>query len=135
MDALGITHPWLYFIAFVVIVVMFYCLDTIFRKREFNKRKAGIVYARVVCAANRLPDGTLLLGVRHWDTHMHAQFNRCGVFGKSNLVRGEQGFIDSHGNFLTRLEAWVIAETAGQIVKRVGNDGPERFGLFSENLY
>jgi hypothetical protein len=51
------------------------------------------------------------------------------------LVRGsawEQGFIDQHGVFMTREEAWIVAEAACQIIRRVGGDGAR---LYSENLY
>lgn len=48
-----------------------------------------------------------------------------------------QGFIDQFNNFYTRKEAWIIAETNGQIIRRVGGDmsldGEGK--LFSENLY
>ena len=43
-----------------------------------------------------------------------------------------QGFIDQRGNFLTREEAWIVAEASGQIIRRVGGDGKK---LYSENLY
>jgi len=32
-------------------------------------------------------------------------------------------------------EAVAVAEAAGQIRRRCGSDGPDREGLFSENLY
>jgi hypothetical protein len=44
----------------------------------------------------------------------------------------EQGFVDQIGTFMTREEAWIVAENAGQILYRVGGDGTK---LFSENLY
>jgi hypothetical protein len=43
----------------------------------------------------------------------------------------DQGFIDQRGKFWTREEAWVIAETNGQIKYRVSIEGT----LYSENLY
>ena len=59
-------------------------------------------------------------------------------------VNAEQGFIDQFGDFLTREEAWKIADSMGQIRRptgfetflcprkaNVGDDGI----LFSENLY
>ena len=49
----------------------------------------------------------------------------------------EQGFVDQFGNFYSREEAWIIAVTNGQIIRRVGGDmsldGEGK--LFSENLY
>jgi hypothetical protein len=57
----------------------------------------------------------------------------------------EMGFIDQEGDFLTRAEAWKVADKAGQIRRpygferhyknqRVANVGDEGL-LFSENLY
>jgi len=82
-------------------------------------------YRVVVCAALRhLHNGEIICGVRHWDRLMREQ-----TAGKDSW---EQGFVDNAGSFLTREEAWEVAEKAGQIVRRVGGDGHE---LFSENLY
>lgn len=84
---------------------------------------------RVVCAANRHPETKqIILGARHWDQFMHQQADAIG----GEWAGAEQGFIDQMGGFLTREEAWVIAESAGQIVRRVGGDGSR---LFSENMY
>lgn len=44
----------------------------------------------------------------------------------------EQGFIDQFGNFLTRKEAWVIAEQQNQLYRK---DGTEHGILYSENIY
>lgn len=86
---------------------------------------------RVVCAANRNGD-LLILGARHFDMTMHRTIELLGLDDRLSPSRWEQGFIDQHGVFLTREEAWVVAETAGQIIRRVGGDGKR---LFSENLY
>lgn len=91
---------------------------------------------RVVCAANRMPDGTMFVGARHWDTLMHAQADRyIELHGleEHSVGEAEQGFMDQWGRFLTRREAWDIAEQNGQILyKGPGYSGPD---LFSENLY
>lgn len=89
---------------------------------------------RVVCAANKMPDGTVIPGVRHWDTVMHRVADKLQDNPKnSSLIEREvQGFLDRYGNFLTREEAWKIAFDAGQIIRRCGGDGKK---LFSENLY
>jgi len=47
----------------------------------------------------------------------------------------EEGFIDQHGRFYNRQDAWMIAALNDQIIRRVGGDGPEQHGLFNENLY
>lgn len=83
---------------------------------------------RVVCAANLMADGTIILGARHWDTLMCQHANLLGVKGGNE----EQGFIDQYRVFMTREEAWIVANEAGQIVRRVGGDEGH---LFSENLY
>jgi hypothetical protein len=44
----------------------------------------------------------------------------------------EQGFVDQHGKFYTRDEAWKIAEANGQLFRRFDGDGVD---LYSENLY
>lgn len=91
---------------------------------------------RIVCAANRLPDGHVILGARHWDKFMHqAADAHLGHMGlqEADLECGdaEQGFIDQWGTFYSRTDAWVIAERAGQIIRQVSTPGE----LYSENLY
>jgi hypothetical protein len=85
----------------------------------------------VVCAANRFPDGTVILGARHYDSLMREAIAARG------LVPGEdeQGFIDQKGRFLTRREAWKVAQVAGQIRRRVGGDHLDGGTLYSEGLY
>lgn len=77
---------------------------------------------RVVCAALRDGFGTVICGPRHWDSICRSDRHDGWV----------QGFVDQHGVFMTREEAWTVAFDAGQIIRRVGGDG-ER--LFSENIY
>jgi hypothetical protein len=76
----------------------------------------------------------MLIGPRHWDQTMQTQAdnieNSTGAFGEL-----DQGFIDQHGVFMTREEAWKVAEAAGQIIKRVGGDDRDGGTLYSENLY
>lgn len=90
--------------------------------------------SRVVCAAVKMPNGVLILGIRHWDGFMaqyvreHGGRQAFNFFGRDE----EQGFVDQFGNFLSREDAWKVAEQAGQIIRRVGGDGG---CLYSENLY
>lgn len=52
--------------------------------------------------------------------------------GWGDAPHGEQGFLDSRGEFLSRAEAYVVAEAAKQITSR----GPHRVGwLFSEDVW
>lgn len=89
---------------------------------------------RIVCAANRLEGHVLLLGARHWDSWMHDSYHKLGLSSEKSF-KCEQGFIDNRGNFLTRTEAWKIAEAAGQIIRRCGGDTIDGGTLYSENLY
>lgn len=90
---------------------------------------------RIVCAANKLNDGTVVLGVRHFDQHMR------NVLMEKYPNRGylkigyEEGFVDRFGVFHTREEAWKIASAANQIIRRCGGDDHGDGRLFSENLY
>jgi hypothetical protein len=83
---------------------------------------------RIVCAALRSKDGwgVVAVGPRHFDQTMRRQLAEGA--GRNT----EQGFIDQHGVFYTREQAWLIAQGNGQIIRRVGGDEGR---LFSENLY
>lgn len=92
--------------------------------------KRPVPSLRIVCAAikDRFT-GAVIIGVRHWDKWMHEQAKAKWFCGDDPY---DQGFIDQHGVFLTRQEAWEVAMSAGQIIKRVpGDEGC----LYSENLY
>lgn len=95
----------------------------------------------VVCAAIRDPETKqIVLGARHYDKLMLYTLMSLGVKGTG----WEQGFIDQFDNFLTRSEAWRVADANGQIRRQTGwesvpnprqaNVGDED-ELFSENLY
>jgi len=89
---------------------------------------------RIVCAAIRNPDnGLVLAGARHYDTVMrNAIAMLSGVTKHDAWYRAEQGFITNiRGEFVTREQAWKIAEEAGQIRQQTGPHGT----LFSEDLY
>lgn len=82
---------------------------------------------RIVCAANRnMITQSIVIGIRHWDGLMRQQI--CD----RDYSDYEQGFIDNRGGFLTREEAFVVAEREGQIIRRVGGDEGV---LYSENIY
>jgi len=86
---------------------------------------------RIVCAAIRFTlTREVILGIRHFDTFMHKQLENTPSQGDPI----EQGFIDQKGSYLTRTEAWKVAEAAGQIIRRVGGDTADDGTLFSENL-
>lgn len=96
-------------------------------------RLERLVGRRVVCAANRDHfTGDVVIGVRHHDKIMREQMRLSGGFFGDPL---EQGFIDQDGTFMTRSEAWKVAEAAGQIIRRCGGDDANGGTLYSENLY
>jgi hypothetical protein len=81
----------------------------------------------IVCAANKNKiSGRIICGPRHWDNIMRSQ-----KLESEDFAGWDQGFVNQFGEFLTREEAWIIADTNKQIVKNVGCDGT----LYSENLY
>ena len=113
---------------------------------EAEKRKDYFLN-RITCAANYHSGYGLLVSARHWDEQMHAQYDAAkeghdakrhadpalDAYPEGHLFA--QGFIDKFGKFQTREQAWVIAEAAGQIIRRVGGDHINGGRLYSENLY
>lgn len=92
---------------------------------------------RVVCAAIRAADGDLLLGVRHYSYDMRNQIQARIDGGKFQRRHDEdQGFVDQHGTWLSREEAYQVALSAGQLrypdACGKGLGGPK---LYSEGLY
>lgn len=84
----------------------------------------------IVCAAMLMKDELVVTGVRHFSPEMRLLLRI--IYGdKYYLQVKEQGFIDNKGEFLSREEAWRVAELAGQIRKEVSSPGT----LYSENLY
>lgn len=92
---------------------------------------------RVVCAAIRAADGELLLGIRHYSADMHQQIEMRRDGAKfEHRLDGDQGFVDQHGVFMGRHEAFRVARAAGQYVdaSRCGHD-IDGWKLYSEGLY
>jgi hypothetical protein len=92
---------------------------------------------RVVCAAIRAADGELLLGIRHYSADMHRQIEARRDGAKFKHRHDEdQGFVDQHGTWMDRHEAYYVATEAGQIMRgeACGHDlnGPK---LYSEGIY
>jgi hypothetical protein len=97
----------------------------------------GADQRRVVCAAIRAADGSLLLGIRHYSRDMHVQIESRHDGHKFIRRNGDdQGFVDQWGVYMTRGEAYKVAEASGQVLHPgyCGNtlDGLE---LYSEGLY
>lgn len=86
----------------------------------------------VVCAACT-HFGVVICGARHWDSVMRNQFRL--IYGDTAIPVGwDEGFIDQFGEYLTREQAAIIAEKAGQLNTRREKGWPEHM-LFSEDLY
>ena len=59
---------------------------------------------------------TIIVGTRHYDSIMCSQIDAIDTYVWEAISENEiQGFIDSDGNFLTREEAWIVAENNNQI--------------------
>lgn len=85
----------------------------------------------VVCAALRLPTGRIICGPRHYDPIMRQQIANDTEAPAWRVA--EQGFVNSHGQFLSREDALHVAKFHGQF--RPIRNGAEGKQLFSENLY
>lgn len=86
----------------------------------------------IVCAANRHTEtGLVVCGARHGDEIMCELMMLTGGL-EHWQGKQEMGFIDQEGNFLTRQEAFEIANKQGQLRRRYPEDNGY---LFSENLY
>jgi hypothetical protein len=93
---------------------------------------------RVVCAALRAADGTLVIGIRHYSADMLAQIHNMASDGtKFHHRHGkDQGFVDQHGVYMDRHEAYQVAKAANQIVYPDACTQHESgFELYSEGLY
>lgn len=92
---------------------------------------------RIVSAANRNTEtGEVIMGVRHFCTLMHQQLDviearEPGSKRSKGWLQADQGFVDNRGVYLSRREAWKVAEAAGQIIRRTGEEGV----LYSEDLH
>lgn len=98
------------------------------------------IHRYVVCAAMRKKGGYIICGPRHGDCMRQIR----SLFGDIT-EEWEMGFVDQHNVFMTRREAWVVANASLQIrrpllqeeystqIKRFEDDG--KIGLCSENLY
>lgn len=86
---------------------------------------------RIVSAANRSPDGLIVMCVRHGCDLFFGVVDEMFDEDKSYLD-WEQGFVTNKYRFVSREEAWIIAEKQGQIIRDhdlcVGT-------LYSEHLY
>jgi len=91
---------------------------------------------RIVSAANKNKQtGDLLIGVRHWDESMRNQCKILMSIEKATNMSSEwdQGFITNKYRYVSREEAYDIAEREGQIIRECGN--PSQRVLYTEHLY
>jgi len=87
----------------------------------------------IVCAAMLMKDGSIVTGIRHFSPEMRAIMRLAYGAEGYHLKVADQGFVDQKGVFLTREEAWKVAEAAGQIRRVTGSKGVGE--LYSEDLY
>ena len=97
---------------------------------------------RVVCAAMTvgMPNAfhLVIVSPRHWDSFVHDLFMKSEIGSQLTAFNVDQkdelqGFMDNHGNFLTREAAFTLAEKNNQIVRLCGTEHTRK--LYSENLY
>jgi hypothetical protein len=90
---------------------------------------------KIVCAAIRAEDGSILVGIRHYSPDMIEQMKARTDGSKFYHRSGDdQGFVDQFGNYYTRENAFLIASVNGQIKRNLGFLSiPTK--LFSEHLY
>ena len=86
---------------------------------------------RIVSAANRSPEGLVVMCVRHGCDLFFGVVDQ--MFDEDNCyLDWEQGFVTNKYRFVSREEAWIIAEKQGQIIR----DHDLCIGtLYSEHLY
>lgn len=92
---------------------------------------------RIVCAAIRSSGGVILLGIRHYSQDMRLQI-QARFDGRLFYHRldEDQGFVDQHGVWLSREEAYIVALAAGQIIRPDAcGEGLNGTKLYSEGLY
>lgn len=77
-----------------------------------------------------LNNGDIVTGIRHFSPDMRDVMRKIYGPGEYYRLVKEQGFVDQHGTFMSRNEAYDVALAAGQI----SNELP-RGPLFSEELY
>ncbi|MDA3821868.1 MAG: hypothetical protein PF450_04545 [Bacteroidales bacterium] len=109
---------------------------TIQLKGEWNAKIDSLidnVPERIVAAATLVGEH-VLVGVRHFDMLMHAQFKALGLT-PGDVTRGEEGFITNKGVFVDREIAWSIAKRENQIIRIVGGNFSPNGKLFSENMW
>lgn len=85
---------------------------------------------RIVCAAIQLVDGLIIPSARHFDMTMRLVL--VSMQGEKRLAGARQGFIDQHGTFYDREQAWDIAKSQDQIRRELSCGVGT---LYSENLY
>ena len=91
--------------------------------------ESSFIPRHVVCAANKYPDGLILVGVRHSCPTMRAQLDRMDP--KPEGI-AEQGFIDQWGNWMGRDEALFVVKANNQPLRYPADEWDT---LYSENLY
>lgn len=99
---------------------------------DFSKRtKYKPLNETIVSAAAKSPDGLVIMSRRHCDNLFFAVVDK--IYNDKNKQYHDwvQGFVTSKGDFVTREEAWVIAEREYQIKRITGSPGI----LYSEDLY
>lgn len=84
----------------------------------------------IVSAAALSPEGLVVMSVRHGDSLFYGVLDRT-INEREYYYDWKQGFVTNTRVFLTRQEAWIVAERQGQI----RNPDHIKGRLHSEHLY
>lgn len=77
--------------------------------------------------------GVMVLGPRHFDHTMNVQISQLDErYNQIDWSQAVQGFVDTHGRFLTRQQAHKIAKAQEQFYRGHPDDNEQ---LNSDNLY
>lgn len=113
----------------------------VFRDPAGQVRKVVIAGARH-CDSIMNPIRHLLTGTDFADPRIvrdghesvpHGEWRGVEMLGQADYLDEVQGFIDQHGTFYTRSEAYVIAKENDQLIRQEGWNATGK--LYSENLY
>lgn len=100
-------------------------------KRDHHTTREHLIHddpdTLIVCSGAMSPEGLVIASLRHGDDLF---YNAVGDISCMDWI---QGFITNQYVFVTREEAWIIAERQGQIRNQLPCDHTRR--LYSENLY
>lgn len=93
----------------------------------------GLMPEFCICSAIRMPDGEVIYGHRH--SHCLDVVRARTDVKREDIVKAEQGFVTSTGQFVDRVRAMEIQKQSGRPSKYLPDGVYFGTKLFSEDLY